>query len=1480
MSEHREELCNRVSESLGEILDGTAAEALFEHVASCDRCRDARHDAEQARELAVASGSDYEPPPDLETRIEAALDARARAAAGKTVPAEPLAEPAPAPVVHKTMPGAPMIETPAPVTPVIETPAPLVQQDTGPVAAPVEAAHTGNVLTGPGRQRSLRRTSVRDWLRRPRNTAMAGLAGAALAAAVVALVVRPHVDTEEPTAEIPWAGKVARVTRAGGGSGLEICDAAGSCSPAAEGAAVPAGARLRTDDRTRAYLTLEDGSQVVLDRGTELVLAADAGRQARLVSGGLVADIAKVQGTQAHFEVPRGRVDVVGTKLAVRVMGEAASVDVSRGWVNLVDEQQRSVKVRSGEEGRLYPGSAPFATATTSLGETLSWSETADDEDVSVRGLGELRAKKPGSDDERQGAVRLESHKVKVRVVDAFARTEIEEVFTNGTDEVLEGIYRFPLPPDAQIERLALDVNGKLEEAAFVDRDRAAAIWRGAIVNASQQRPKPREEIIWVPGPWRDPALLEWQRGGRFELRIFPIPKKGSRRVVISYTQVLDPAGGVRRYVYPLAHDPSGQLRVSQFDVDVQVRGHDRALGVAAVGYAMAPGAQNGADQLTLSARDFVPSGDLVIEYASADRDKELSAWAYEPEPGEKSPLATATPTPSRTPVGGAPNDAAAQAKAAARAEVADSSPYVALAIRPQLPSRTENEQRAFVLVVDSSRSMYGERWQRATKLAARVVREIDPLDRFAVLACDTTCRELGGGLRAPQSASPAEVKQWLEGVQPDGASDPSAAVREAAAYANRAEGRSLRVVYIGDGTPTVGAIKSAAMTRAVHDALPADRGTVTAVAIGADSDLEALGALARGGGGAVLPYVPGQRMSETAFAVLGATYGLGLRDVRVELPDGLVSSAPREIDTVTPGGETIVLARMSRTAVSGDVVLRGRVGGQDFERRYPVALTATRERGNAFVPRLWAAARIGDLERDGTAEARELAVGLSGAFHVQSRHTSLLVLESEQMMKAFGLEALSGAPTWTGEEGASSVTAAAKDDEAENDETKGEASEKQKKAAGNVCLPGDLCGDDGEGDATALGATGQGFGGGGRTAGGSAAGPSPVVPQTDAPAAEDSLDRGAPMPSTVTTPAEPPAAKPRMAQEEADKEQRRAPAKQPARGKSARFDDRDMGREHEIDARRRLGFVPMRRIFERRATIATTAVPLAAAADKIAEAERELRNDENRRSSLKKLFSLYQLSGEVDRAAELAERWVEKEPLDPEALTARADVAARRGRREDAVRMLGSVIDVRPGDVAAQQRLARLERWAGNATLGCRYSIAIAQIRDRDATLLADAVACGRSTGEAAMVDEMLRVADGKVRERAEQLLGSRKDEPEAVRGDVRVTATWEGGAHDLDVALIQPQGMRVSWLGAATRSIISAEDVTSTRREALGVLGAEAGEYSIEVVRASGEGPVRGELTVTAAGATRKIPFSLQGDRVVVGTMRIFFEQRLVPM
>ncbi len=1328
---NRDVLCSEVDEHMAEILDGSAADRLYDHLAECDRCRDARHDSEALPAMVADAGADYEMPPDLEARVLAELDRRSPGASSGESPKLPEASaPTPQAKSGDTLPSVP------------PSPEPPVESDVGgeePSSEAPRAEASANTGSAPARTEDLparteptpqavepavrepvdARPKLVPLLRRRRLLVAAGGLGAALAAAAVAVVVMrsggvPGLDD----AKGAWKGSVQAVS--GPAGGLKVCDPEGaSCTPLAKDAKVVAGSLLVTDGTTRAHVELADGTQVVLDRGTRLALTGDAARRAKLESGALVADVAHVDGQTARFDLPKGHVEVLGTKLALSVVDDSATVDVSRGVVKLSDENDRSVEVRAGEEGRVVANAPPFVSSAPALGEALAWSESAlaedDGEEVPSRGLGELKAKKPGEKQERAGAVTLTAHAVKVRIAGAMARTEVDETFTNNTSDVLEGIYRFPIPPDAKIERLALEVDGKLEEGAFVDRERAAAIWRGAIVNAAPQiRREIKDEIVWVPGPWRDPALLEWQRGGRFELRIYPIPKKGSRRVILAYTQVIRPTGGVRRYSYPLAHDPSGSTRVDKFDVDIQVRGHDEAFGVKSRGYELAKSKSGGADELTLHENGFSPSGDLTVEYALPNRDAELTAWAYQPPPDEKSKTAKKagdTETDNK-------EDAA----------------YVALALRPKLPRSREAVQRTLAFVVDSSRSMYGESYRRAMSVAAKTIRELDRRDRFTLLACDTECRVLPGGLLTPSAQAAVDAKRFLEGIAPEGASDVTASIEAAHKAASGGSGE-LRIVYIGDGTPTVGEIRPAYVTRAIERAVPPGSGTVTAVAVGADSDQDTLDAVARGGGGVVLPFVPGQTTAEAAYAVLGATYGTTLRDVVVDLPPGLTEVAPKRLGSILAGSEELVVARMDKRALDGTVVVRGKLGKESFEQRYPLKLTASESKGNAFVPRLFAATRIQDLERETGADAKKEAIRLSSAFDVASRFTSLLVLESQAMFRAFGLDNTRTSHQWTGEEAAETATAQGafdiEDEEVDalgglsKDDVVGHSATKRAKAKSSMDL-------------------GDSFGGG--FASGAAAGPAPTtaMPRPAAKPAAPSFDRSADEKKEASAPAQ-------IATEE--------PPMRPRWQNNRRM-------------------IPMRRIWERKGTIESGRLtPKAATPSAIAAAERELDDNPNRRDAVKKVYTLYALAGDVERAFSTAERWSEKEPLDPDALTARADLAARSGDRELAIRILGSVVDVRPNDVASQQRLARLHRWAGRPEMGCRHALAIAQIRSKDAKLLAEAVSCARQTGESRIADDMLGAVSDRERAVAERLIpkfDARKDE---LSGDLRVEASWSGG-------------------------------------------------------------------------------------------------------
>ena len=800
--------------------------------------------------------------------------------------------------------------------------------------------------------------------------------------------------------ETPVASSTVRVD-ALAGAGLVLVSPQGERALAV-GESIE-GTLLRTDARTRARLVMGDGSVVTVQQNSELAFAA--GRTVELSRGEALFDVAHLpSGPRFEVNSPIGRIEVLGTKFLVTVDGAQGSVRVLRGEVRVSPTQGAAANLKAGQEALVRADGAHVVNAVDLAG-SVAWTELGGDveDDLPIPGLGELRAHRPGERQEQERPLTLADHRVTVRIVGNVARTEIEETFRNESDETLEGVYRFPMPPDARIASLSLDVEGQWEEGAFVAKDRAAAIWRGVIRNATpESQRQQQEEWIWVPGPWRDPALLEWQQGGRFELRIFPIDARSERRVRIAYEQTLAPHGEGRRYVYPLAHGNDDSTRVGHFEVDVRIAGEAEAK---TRGYELVREQEQGAQRLRYVREDFQPSGDLVIDYASPMDRSELRHWTFAGD--------AVAPAPERT-------REAEDVLREHRTIAADSRPYALFALRPELPGATEARPRDYVVVVDASQSMFGERYERATRLVRGMVAEMDRRDRVTALACDAMgCRPLAGEMQTPGAHAAEQIVELLEKEPPAGASDLAFAMREATAHAERLRAggdRQLELVYVGDGLASVGPRRASTLSAEVSS-IVSGRATLTTVGIGQDADAVVLAALARVGGGAYVPFVPGQSTGQAALAVLEATYGVRLEKVQLELPSGVVDVAPRELPSIRAGQELLVAARLEREDVGGEVVLRGVVAGQAFEQRYPVQLVISRSAGNAFVPRQWASKTIEALEIAGRGSDVPRIVALSKGFGVMSRHTSLLVLESEAMFRAFGVDRARPAVQWTGEE-------------------------------------------------------------------------------------------------------------------------------------------------------------------------------------------------------------------------------------------------------------------------------------------------------------------------------------------------------------------------------------------------------------------------------------------------------------------------------
>jgi uncharacterized protein YfaP (DUF2135 family) len=159
------------------------------------------------------------------------------------------------------------------------------------------------------------------------------------------------------------------------------------------------------------------------------------------------------------------------------------------------------------------------------------------------------------------------------------------------------------------------------------------------------------------------------------------------------------------------------------------------------------------------------------------------------------------------------------------------------------------------------------------------------------------------------------------------------------------------------------------------------------------------------------------------------------------------------------------------------------------------------------------------------------------------------------------------------------------------------------------------------------------------------------------------------------------------------------------------------------------------------------------------------------------------------------------------------------------------------------------------------------------------EAVRCSRDTDKPWLAEELLNSARENVRRETEKQLEQLTQAANRLSGDLSVEASWFSDA-DIDIALITPEGQRVSWLGAPTKQVISARDVTDRTGEGLALRNAPAGSYLIELVRVSGTGTVHGNLSLTIADLRKTVPFILRDDRSVVGIATISLVQKLEPL
>jgi hypothetical protein len=142
--------------------------------------------------------------------------------------------------------------------------------------------------------------------------------------------------------------------------------------------------------------------------------------------------------------------------------------------------------------------------------------------------------------------LRLRQLTARAVVEEPLAFTELHLTFDNPEDRTLEGTFKITLPQGATVSRFAMKIDDVWQEGEVVELQAA----REAYEDFLHRR--------------QDPALLEQAAGNEFSARVFPIPARGSKEVVVSYSQEIDEA---RPYTLPL----KGLPELGGVDVQVSI---------------------------------------------------------------------------------------------------------------------------------------------------------------------------------------------------------------------------------------------------------------------------------------------------------------------------------------------------------------------------------------------------------------------------------------------------------------------------------------------------------------------------------------------------------------------------------------------------------------------------------------------------------------------------------------------------------------------------------------------------------------------------------------------------------------------------------------------------------------------------------------------------------------------------------------------
>jgi Ca-activated chloride channel homolog len=561
----------------------------------------------------------------------------------------------------------------------------------------------------------------------------------------------------------------------------------------------------------------------------------------------------------------------------------------------------------------------------------------------------------------------LLSTDVSFRVSGMVARARVMQTFHNASTDWVEGVYVFPLPENAAVDRLQMRIGERLIESEIRERGAARQVYDRA--RASGQRT----------------ALMDQERPNIFTTRVANIGPQELIAVELEYQQSLRYDNGRYSLRFPMVVGPRyipGNLRVSATEQHGWSHNTDQVPDAARI---TPPVPRPEAGPINpVSIRIELDAGVPIAQVSSPHHRVDIRTVS--PSRREVELADGAVPASKDFELTWAPQGGSAP-QLAWFTEHKEGRQYGLLMVLPPAAAPGARLAREVVFVLDTSGSMAGASIRQAKDALELALARLAPGDRFNVIEFNSTAQALFADAQPVNPRNVRRAADWVQSLQARGGTEMASALRLAL---NGSDGgaRVRQVVFLTDGA--VG--NEEALFALIRQRLGDTR--LFTIGIGSAPNSHFMSKAAQLGRG-TFTYIG--RIDEVRakmgelFAKLESPV---LKGLEVHWPQGVTAESwPARVPDLYAGEPVVIVAALDR--LEGEARVSGMRDSRPWEARVPLALNG----GGAGMGSLWARGKVEaliDSIREGApeAEVRTQVIELATAHRLVTKFTSFVAVD------------------------------------------------------------------------------------------------------------------------------------------------------------------------------------------------------------------------------------------------------------------------------------------------------------------------------------------------------------------------------------------------------------------------------------------------------------------------------------------------------